>query len=122
MKDVPPLSFPDAREIVIRTVRAARKIPASESVCLSDAAGRVLAEDIAADRDSPAVARSVRDGFALRAADVTGRLELIGEVRAGERFGGTIGAGQAIEIMTGAPMPAGADAVVMIEHTRREDG
>jgi molybdopterin molybdotransferase len=49
-------------------------------------------------------------------------LQVIGEVRAGEQFAGTVGPGQAVEIMTGAPIPAGADAVVMVEHTHREDG
>ncbi len=80
------------------------------------AAGRVLAETVSADRDSPALARSVRDGFAVRAADLPGELDVIGEVRAGERFAGEAGAGQAVAIMTGAPLPAGADAVVMVEH------
>ena len=64
----------------------------------------------------------MRDGFAVRAADLPGELDVIGEVRAGERFAGEVGPGQAVEIMTGAPLPAGADAVVMVEHTRREDG
>jgi molybdopterin molybdotransferase len=81
----------------------------------------VLAEDIAADRDVPAAARSVRDGYAVRAIDLPGELEVMGEVRAGERFAGVVGPGQAVEIMTGAPVPAGADAVVMIEHTVREN-
>src|SRR6201999_4334675 len=75
-----------------------------------------------ADRDSPALARSVRDGYAVRAADLPGELAVIGEVRAGERFAGEVGAGQGVEIMTGAPIPAGADAVVMVEHTRRVNG
>jgi molybdopterin molybdotransferase len=90
-------------------------------VALAEAAGRVLACDVAADRDTPALARSVRDGFAVRSTDVPGRLRVIGEVRAGERFAGAVGPGEAVEIMTGAPMPEGADAVVMVEHTRREN-
>ncbi len=57
----------------------------------------------------------------MRAADLPGELRVIGEVRAGEVFEGSIGPGETVEIMTGAPMPAGADAVVMIEHTRRSD-
>jgi molybdopterin molybdotransferase len=93
-----------------------------ERVNLSVAAGRVLAEDVAADRDTPAVSRSVRDGYAVRAADLPGELEIVGEVRAGERYAGDVGPGQAVEIMTGAPVPAGADAVVMIEHTHRNNG
>jgi molybdopterin molybdotransferase len=102
------------------TVRAARAVPPAESVALEAAAGRVLAEPIAADRDYPALARSVRDGYAVRAADLPGELDVIGEVRAGESFGGEVGARQAVEIMTGAPVPRGADAVVMIEYVQRE--
>jgi molybdopterin molybdotransferase len=82
----------------------------------------VLAEDVSADRDVPAMARSVRDGFAIRAAEVPGQLQVIGEVRAGDRFTAVVESGQAVEIMTGAPVPAGADAIVMVEHTRRENG
>jgi molybdopterin molybdotransferase len=119
---VPPLTFTQARETVLTTVRATRQSPATEPIGLEAAAGHVLAEDVAADRDIPAVARSVRDGYAVRAIDLPGELEVIGEVRAGERFAGVVGPGQAVEIMTGAPVPAGADAVVMIEHTVRENG
>ncbi len=114
------LTFNEARAAVLEKVRAGRVLPSSEEVALADAAGRVLAETIAADRDSPALSRSVRDGYAVRAIDLPGRLEIVGEVRAGERFHGEVGPRQAVEIMTGAPVPAGADAVVMIEHTRRE--
>ena len=116
------LTFADARETVLRTVCQGRALPAIEDIGLVETAGRVLAVDIAADRDSPALARSVRDGYAVRAVDLPGRLEIIGEVRAGERFAGHLAAGQAVEIMTGAPIPSGADAVVMIEHTQRENG
>jgi molybdopterin molybdotransferase len=105
---------------VLDTVRTARAVPPTESVALETAAGRVLAQPIAADRDYPAVARSVRDGYAVRAIDLPGDLEVIGEVRAGESFNGEVGARQAVEIMTGAPVPLGADAVVMIEHVLRE--
>ena len=108
--------------MVLETVRGMRQPPAVEHAGLDSAIGRVLAEDIAADRDTPALPRSVRDGFALRAADVPGALRVIGEVRAGESFEQEVGAGQAVEIMTGAPIPAGADAVVMVEHTIRENG
>src|SRR5690242_11919649 len=91
-----------------------------ETVDLAASAGRVLAEALAADRDYPALARSVRDGFAVRAADLPGELEVTGEVRAGEQFAGEVRRGEAVEIMTGAPVPRGADAVVMVEHVRRE--
>jgi molybdopterin molybdotransferase len=105
--------------MVLRKVRPAGQ---TLSLAFECAAKRVLAEDVAADRDTPAMARSVRDGFAVRAADVPGELAVVGEVRAGERYPGEVRAGEAVEIMTGAPLPAGADAVVMVEHTRRIDG
>ena len=116
------MTFNEARETVLRVVRAAAVTPAAETVPLEDAAGRVLAEDIAADRDVPAAARSVRDGYAVRAGDLPGTLEVIGESRAGGRFAGEVGPRQAVEIMTGASVPRGADAVVMVEFTRREGG
>lgn len=110
------LTFEQARACVLAKVHEASLQPATEEVSLLDAAGRVLAEPIAADRDFPPLPRSVRDGFAVRAADVPGDLLVIGEVRAGEAFSGQLQPGQAVEIMTGAPMPRGSDAVVMIEH------
>jgi molybdopterin molybdotransferase len=113
---VVPLTFLEARETVIHAVRAARS-PVIEETGLLDAMGRVLAETVAADRDSPAVSRSASDGFAVRAADLPGDLEVAGEVRAGESFAGEVGAGQAVAIMTGAPVPLGADAVAMVENT-----
>jgi molybdopterin molybdotransferase len=117
---VPALSFEDARRCVLEKVRSSRALRPAESAALESAAGRVLAETIAADRDYPALARSVRDGYAVRAADLPGTLDVIGEVRAGESFSGEVGGGEAVEIMTGAPLPGGADAVVMVEHVRRE--
>jgi len=119
---VKALTFSEARETVIATVRGMRRAPATEEAALLEACSRVLAEDVAADRDTPALSRSVRAGFAVRAADLPGEMEIIGEVRAGERFAGQVGPGQAVEIMTGAPVPGGADAVVMVEHTLRRDG
>lgn len=114
------LSFHAARACVIDQVMSARPVPAVEHAGLDCASGRVLAADAYADRDYPALARSTRDGFAVRAADTPGRLHLIGEVRAGEVFQGHLNAGETIEIMTGAPVPSGADAVVMVEHVNRE--
>ena len=92
----------EARQTVLRNVRNGRALPAIEEIPLVESSGRVLAEDAATDRDSPALARSVRDGYAVRAVDVPGQLEIIGEVRAGERFAGQVSAGQAVEIMTWA--------------------
>ena len=118
---VPALTFLDARAMVLREVRALRVLPETEQVPIEDCQGRVLAEDIAADRDYPPFNRSVRDGFAVRSEDMPGRVRIIGEVRAGERFEGTVKAGEAVEIMTGAPVPDGADAVVMVEHCVRHE-
>ncbi len=117
---MPGFTFEQARQCVLETVATARAAPPAEEVALESAAGRVLAVRLAADRDYPALARSVRDGYAVRAADLPGALEVIGEVRAGESFGGEVGRGEAVEIMTGAPLPRGADAVVMVEYVRRE--
>ncbi|MBL0160656.1 MAG: molybdopterin molybdotransferase MoeA [Bryobacterales bacterium] len=114
------LTFADARRTVIDKVRAALPPPKTESIRLAEAAGRILAQPIHADRDYPPQPRSMRDGFAVRAADLPGTLELIGEVRAGQPANLTLAPGQAIEIMTGATIPPGADSVVMIEHTTAE--
>jgi molybdopterin molybdotransferase len=90
---------------------------------LLDAAGLALAEDLRADRDFPPFARSTRDGFALRSADtktLPAQLQVMAEIRAGASVSDSgihVNAGHAVEIMTGAPVPAGADAVVMVEHT-----
>lgn len=117
------LGFEEARACVLKQVRAARPaLPPTETLPLSNALGRVLAEDIAADRDYPPMNKSVRDGFAVRSADLPGTLRVLGEVRAGEHYAGPVGPGEAVEIMTGAPLPSGADAVVMVEHTTRSDG
>ncbi len=114
------LSFAEARARVIAEVRAARAVPDIEESGLDCAANRVLAQAVQADRDYPPLSRSVRDGFAVRSADTPGELSVTGEVRAGERAAVAVGAGEAIEIMTGAPVPAGADAIVMIEHVTRD--
>jgi molybdopterin molybdotransferase len=117
---VPTFTFPEARALVLDRVRSLRATPTAEEVELEAAAGRVLAEHVIADRDYPALARSVRDGFAVRAIDLPGELAVIGEVRAGEKFAGEVGRNQAVEIMTGAPMPHGTEAVVMVEHVTRD--
>ncbi len=99
----------------------------AEMLPLLDAAGLVLAEDLLADRDFPPFPRSTRDGFAVRAEDVghvPTSLRCVGEIRAGaadEQSSVKIQPGEAVEIMTGAPVPEGANAVVMIEHTERSD-
>ena len=114
------LSFNQALNIVKEKLAAANLRPEREVVSLSEARGRVLAEDVVADRDYPPFHRSIRDGFAVRAEDVAApsvELRLRGEVRAGGHFTGAIGTNECVSIMTGAPLPAGADAVVMVEYT-----
>lgn len=117
------LSFEQALAIVREKVSAANPQRATETIPLGDALGRVLAEDVAADRDYPPFHRSTRDGFAVNSAEVSHTpvtLERVGEIQAGQHFEGRIEEGQCLQIMTGAPLPEGADAVVMIEHTRAE--
>jgi molybdopterin molybdotransferase len=115
------LRFSEARQTVIEKISASGLRPERETAELEAAAGRVLAETILTDRDYPPFDRTTRDGYAVRAADVAAppvELRLLGEVRAGSAFEGTVGAGECVSIMTGAPVPAGADAVVMVEHTQ----
>lgn len=118
------VSFLEAREKVIRVTGAlAAQRPAEiEGVEVGAALGRVLAREVAADRDYPPFDRATRDGFAVRSADLAelpATLKLVGEIKAGDAWGGgMVGVGQCVQIMTGAAAPAGADAVVMIEHTR----
>ena len=87
------------------------------------AAHRILAEDVRATLTQPPFNASAMDGYAVRAADVANlpsRLTLIGEARAGEAFSGSVGAGQCARIFTGAPVPAGADAIVIQENTKAD--
>jgi len=95
---------------------------APESVPLIRARSRILRETIVSDADSPPFDKAIRDGFAVRFEDVQtipAALKVIGESRAGAGANAVVGVGQCCEIMTGAPLPAGANAVVMVEHTER---
>ncbi len=110
-------------EALAIVLREATALPA-EDVPLEEALGRVLAEDVASDTDLPPFDRAAMDGYALRAADVAGApsaLEVIGEVRAGQWPDLAVGPGQAVRIMTGAPVPPGADAVQQVERTQPLD-
>jgi molybdopterin molybdotransferase len=114
------LSFEDARSIVEE--HASRITPGgNEVIDLLHASGRILAEPITADRDIPPFPRSTRDGYAVRSVDLAKlptRLRVVGEIKAGPQADHTpLSAGQAYSIMTGAPVPQGADAVVMVEYT-----
>jgi molybdopterin molybdotransferase len=119
------LSFEDARRAVEQQASQVRQ-PKTESVDLLAASGRVLADPVFADRNLPPFPRSTRDGYAVRAADlarVPATLDVIGEIRAGETLENIpkqIGNGQAASIMTGAAVPSGADAVVMVEYTAQQ--
>jgi molybdopterin molybdotransferase len=121
------LTFEEARHLVEQHA-AGVPPPETDTVDLLEGLGRVLAEKIVADRDFPPFARSTRDGYAVRAADlaeVPARLEVVGELKAGdwpEPEKCSVGRGHAVGIMTGAPLPPGADAVVMVEHTSLAGG
>lgn len=114
-----PLDFEEARQIVMNAVRPLVKLQSTESIPLLQAHGRILAEAIKADRDYPALERSLRDGYALKSRDLPGKLEVRGEVRAGDKEQQPLSDGEALEIMTGAPVPPGADSVVMVEQAVR---
>jgi molybdopterin molybdotransferase len=114
-----PLEFAEARQIVIDAVRLLVKARPVEKISLEQAHGRILATAVLADRDYPALERSLRDGFAVRSQDVPGTLNIRGEVRAGDEEQAPLASLEALEIMTGAPVPAGADAVIMVEHVVR---
>ncbi len=118
---MPVLSFQEARSLVIREVSQGRTLPPMEPVPLMEAAGRILAEPVYADRDIPAFDRSMRDGYAVRSADLPGRASVVGQVRAGEVFTGAVEWCEAVEIMTGAPVPKGTDSVIMLEYVTRKD-
>ena len=118
-------SFDEAAALVAAyAARMARVRPDVERVRLSRALGRVLAEPLRADADQPSFARSTRDGFACRAAEISTHrpLAVVGSTRAGQSPSGSLPRGSAWEIMTGAPVPAGADAVVMLEHVEEVGG
>jgi molybdopterin molybdotransferase len=111
-------------EIVMSVAKAKDRADwmAAEAVPLVSSIGRILRDDVLSDADSPPFDKSIRDGFAVRFEDVSGiptTLTIIGESRAGAGAGVTVERGQCCEIMTGAPLPAGANAVVMVENTER---
>jgi|SRR5579859_7738865 len=96
----------------------------TEEVPLLQALGRVLAESVVADRNFPPFPRATRDGYAVRAADLNhgqpASLRVVGQVKAGDSYDLPVASGEAVEIMTGAAVPEGADAVVMVEYTKRD--
>src|SRR5687767_7398359 len=111
----------EALQIVLRHTPT---LPA-EQVLLTDALGRVLAEDVASDVDLPPFDRSAMDGYAVRASDLDAApvvLDVAGQIRAGQYPDRPLPPGQAVQIMTGAPVPPGATAVQPVEKTRSLDG
>jgi len=120
------LSYEQARQIVIEQVGKKHGPRGGEIVSVWDALGRVLAQEVLADRAYPPFDRSTRDGYAVRASEAaaaaeTGKtIRCVGEIKAGDSVTQALPPGTCVQIMTGAAVPGGADAVVMIEHTRRE--
>ncbi len=117
------LSFENARRMVEQ--HALHVAPrANEEVDLLHAAGRILAKPITADRDIPPFPRSTRDGYAVCAADLAqlpAKLKVIGEIKAGPlQLPSALHRGETCSIMTGAPVPPGSDAVVMVEYTSQQ--
>jgi molybdopterin molybdotransferase len=110
-------------EALSRVLAAADETLPEDWVALEEAFGRTLSRDLVAARTQPPFANSAMDGYALRAADVKeppASLKLIGESAAGRAFAGAVGAGEAVRIFTGAPIPEGADTIVIQEDARRE--
>ena len=115
------ISLDEARRLLAAAVRP---IDRTEPVALADASGRVAAADEASPMDVPPFARAAMDGYAVMAADTAGataaapaRLRLIDRIYTGQTSAAVVGPGSCAEIATGAPMPVGADAVVMVEET-----
>jgi molybdopterin molybdotransferase len=109
------LPVAEARALILAEVEPL----AREMVALAEAHGRVLAEDLKASRDQPPFAASAMDGYAVRAEDIASlpaSLKMVGKAPAGRRFRGAVGPGEAVRIFTGAPVPEGADTIVIQEN------
>lgn len=117
------LSYGQAASLVAdHAARLALRTPGVEQAKLVESLGRVLARPLIADRDQPPFTRSARDGYACRAAEASEHrfLPIAGASRAGDAPSGPLPPGSAWEIMTGAPVPTGADAVMMLEHVEAD--
>src|ERR1700682_6785268 len=116
------LTFEEARGKVIEQVGRKKGPRATAVVSVWDALGLVLAQEVQTDREYPPFDRSTRDGYAIRPKEAApgSQLKCVGEIKAGDTVREALAAGTCLQIMTGAAVPAGADAVVMIEHTSRE--
>jgi molybdopterin molybdotransferase len=116
------LAFEQARQEVISQISKLNRAPATVNLSVWDAAAYVLAQDLIADRNYPPFDRATRDGYAVRASESTAgaTLACIGEIKAGDASTQPLEKGTCIQIMTGAPVPPEADAVVMIEYSSRD--
>lgn len=118
----PMLSYEQARQKVIEQVGKKRGPRATLSVSVWDALGLVLQQEVRTDRPYPPFHRSTRDGYAVRSMEAAAgaKLQCAGEIKAGDAVTQPLARGTCVQIMTGAAVPPGADAVVMIEHTKLE--
>ena len=116
------LSYEQARQKVIEQVGEKKGPRATETLRVWDALGYVLAQEVKTDREYPPFNRATRDGYAVFAADAKegATLKCAGEIKAGDRVTKELWTETCVQIMTGAAVPSGADAVVMLEHTQRE--
>src|SRR5258708_5135537 len=113
------LTFEEARGKIIEQLGRRKGPCATTTVSVWEALGLVLAEEVRTDRDCPPFDRSTRDGYAVRAKEVApeAKLKCVGEIKAGDTVNEPLAAGTCVQIMTGAAGPAGADRVVVIQHT-----
>lgn len=116
------LRYDEARQIVIQQAGSHPRAVATSKLSVGEALGYVLAEEIRADREYPPFDRSTRDGFAVRAGEAAAgaKLRCVGEIKAGDSVRLPLATGSCVQIMTGAAVPPGANAVVMIEFTSRD--
>jgi len=115
------LAFADARQVVIREAQPHAQGRPTVAVPLATALGLILAQEVVADREYPPFHRSTRDGYAVRASEAGPGVSLrcVGEIKAGDTVSQALEPGACLQIMTGAAVPQGADAVVMVEFTKR---
>ena len=116
------LTYQQARQTVIDHVKPKRGPRAPISLSVWNALGFVLAQEIKTDRDYPPFHRSTRDGYAVRASEASpgAKLHCAGEIKAGDTVTTSLAPGTCVQIMTGAAVPPGSDAVVMLEHVQRD--
>jgi molybdopterin molybdotransferase len=115
------LSYADARQLVITQSKARARVCPTVDLPIAQALGRVLAQEVRCDREYPPFNRSTRDGYAVHSSEAKAgaSLRCVGEIKAGDAVFQPLASGTCVQIMTGAAVPPGADAVVMIEFTKR---